>query len=661
MIYQNPQILYALFALAIPIIIHLFNFRKHEKIYFSSIRFLEEIKTKNKKKKNIKNLLILLSRMIAITFLIFAFAKPYIPVNKEKNIDNIFIYIDNSFSMNAIAEKGRLLNISKNTSSEIIHSFPKTTNFFLITNDFSSFNSKALNQETVIKEISKIETNGNCKSLNQILKRKEIISNNSDYIYILSDFQSNTLKANQVDKKTTNQIYFVPIQAENISNVSIDSVWIDGPILINNINQNINIQLSNGKMNKETPLSLEVNNKLKVQQLISIDSNQKKKISFKIKLDSNINICRLSIEDYPINFDNELHFNLIKHEKIKITAINNSKKYNYIQKLFLNDKINYEYTDQNINNIDYQNLLVKDVIILNEIDKITSGLSETIKKCISKGTTLIIIPSDKIDIKNYNKFLNLFSINNFNTTNKSENFISKIFKDHPLFNNVFDGDIENIDFPLVKFHYQQDNSTKTNKKTIYKLDNNQDFLSHYNYDKGNIYVFNTPMNDSTTNFHKNPLFVPTFLNMANNALTLRNIYNIIKDDDYFISINNKNKIFNLKNNDIDVIPTSKFINGENRYYTNNQIKKSGQYKLYDKSKTIDHIAYNYNSLESNIEYSEIDINNKYLKSSSTVIEKNNISNYINRSINDTHYWKSCLLLSLLFFGIEILLLKLIKI
>ena len=70
MIYQNPQILYALLALAIPIIIHLFNFRKHEKVYFSSIRFLEEIKTQNKKKRNIKNLLILISRILALLFLI---------------------------------------------------------------------------------------------------------------------------------------------------------------------------------------------------------------------------------------------------------------------------------------------------------------------------------------------------------------------------------------------------------------------------------------------------------------------------------------------------------------------------------------------------------------------------------------------------------------
>ena len=141
MIYQNPQILYALLALAIPIIIHLFNFRKHEKVYFSSIRFLEEIKTQNKKKRNIKNLLILLSRIFALLFLILAFAKPYIPnENNSDEKNNIFIYIDNSFSMNAISEKGRLLDIAKNTANSIISSYPNTSNFHLLTNNFSSLN-----------------------------------------------------------------------------------------------------------------------------------------------------------------------------------------------------------------------------------------------------------------------------------------------------------------------------------------------------------------------------------------------------------------------------------------------------------------------------------------------------------------------------------------
>ena len=89
--YQNPELLFFLIALAIPIIIHLFNLRKHKKIYFSSIRFLKEIKEKNRRKANLKNILVLISRILAIFFLIIAFAYPYIPSKKNFKF-SVYLY-----------------------------------------------------------------------------------------------------------------------------------------------------------------------------------------------------------------------------------------------------------------------------------------------------------------------------------------------------------------------------------------------------------------------------------------------------------------------------------------------------------------------------------------------------------------------------------------
>ena len=658
MIYQNPQILYALLALAIPIIIHLFNFRKHEKVYFSSIRFLEEIKTQNKKKRNIKNLLILLSRIFALLFLILAFAKPYIPnENNSDEKNNIFIYIDNSFSMNAISEKGRLLDIAKNTANSIISSYPNTSNFHLLTNNFSSLNSRLLNKEKILEEISKVETNGSFKSLNEILNKKESISKSYDQVFLLSDFQANTTLVENLNWEDKDNIHLIPIQSNNVSNISLDSVWIDGPILIGSLNQNINIKLSSVNVEKEIPITLEINNKQKIKQLIKINSGRDNKFNFKVKLDSNINICKVYIEDYPITFDNEIYFNLNKSEKIKISSIYNNEKLNYIEKLFLNDTINYNYSKQSINSINYQKLKENDVIILDEVRKISSGLSDILMKCMTNGVTLIIIPSNNIDLDNFNKFFNLIGVDNFGKKINSKFSVKDITKDHPIFKNVFEGEIENIDFPIVKNYYSNIKSIKSNKKPIYTLENNEIFLSNYNNKKSNIYVFNTSLNDSSSNFHKHALFVPTFLNMANNSLVSSNIYNVIKNDDFFISIPNNNEIYNLKNDIIDIIPTSKLVNGKNRFYTNNQINKSGQYILYNKKKAVDYIAYNYSSKESLVEYNDLD---NLLISSVKTINKDKISEYISSTINDIHFWKSCLILSLLFFGIEIALLKLIK-
>ena len=121
--YQNPHLLYALFAIAIPILIHLYNFRKHQTVYFSSIRFLKEIKEEYKKKSELKNILILLSRILAISFLVISFAKPYTPSNTTKISDNIFLYIDNSQSMDIDFGEGNLLNIAKNKAIEITEAY----------------------------------------------------------------------------------------------------------------------------------------------------------------------------------------------------------------------------------------------------------------------------------------------------------------------------------------------------------------------------------------------------------------------------------------------------------------------------------------------------------------------------------------------------------
>ncbi len=42
--FTNPGFLYGLFALAIPVIIHLFNFRRFRKVYFTNVKFIEELK-----------------------------------------------------------------------------------------------------------------------------------------------------------------------------------------------------------------------------------------------------------------------------------------------------------------------------------------------------------------------------------------------------------------------------------------------------------------------------------------------------------------------------------------------------------------------------------------------------------------------------------------
>ena len=78
--------------------------------------------------------------------------------------------------MDGISEKGRLLDIAKNKSEDIINSYESSSLFYLLTNNSSS--NYPLNKEDITQKITELETNGNIRSIVEILNEKKLISKN---------------------------------------------------------------------------------------------------------------------------------------------------------------------------------------------------------------------------------------------------------------------------------------------------------------------------------------------------------------------------------------------------------------------------------------------------------------------------------------------------
>ena len=66
MSFVHPAFLWGLLAVAIPIIIHLFQFRRYRTLQFSDTRFIEELQTEQKRQSQLKKLIILTLRVLAI-------------------------------------------------------------------------------------------------------------------------------------------------------------------------------------------------------------------------------------------------------------------------------------------------------------------------------------------------------------------------------------------------------------------------------------------------------------------------------------------------------------------------------------------------------------------------------------------------------------------
>src|ERR1041384_4906996 len=102
MTFLYPSFLWALAALSIPVIIHLFNFRRTTRVLFSNTRFLKLVKEVTTAKRRLKHYLILACRLLFLLFLVLTFAQPIIPaIEQIGNGRSLTLYIDNSQSMSA--------------------------------------------------------------------------------------------------------------------------------------------------------------------------------------------------------------------------------------------------------------------------------------------------------------------------------------------------------------------------------------------------------------------------------------------------------------------------------------------------------------------------------------------------------------------------------
>ena len=668
--YQNPQLLYFLFAIAIPILIHLFNFRKHKTIYFSSIRFLKEIKEKNKKKSNLKNILILSSRILAISFLVLAFSKPFIPLNTQNKAENIFLYIDNSHSMDVDYGNGNLLEIAKNKAKEIVKAYPSESDFYLITNEFSSNHNSSFTADLIQNQIEKINTAISSKSISEIISKSQTIATANSHLYFISDLQENTLNIENLTAIDSNiQLYVLPIESSIERNISIDSCYINTPIFTSNNDIELNVIVSNTSNTKITDevIFLELDNKQKSQQYINLLANEGKEITFNFSTENkNIN-GEIKTNDFPITYDNSLYFSLTKIEKVNIYCINEAIENKAINTLFSKDTALFNYSSANTTDINYNVLKKQDLIVINELEQLSSGLLSELKIFSKNGGSIAFLPPQNPDFDNYNKMLSSLDLNTLTHAESGINLkINKLNLAHPIFKNVFKTKDNKLNYPTANSYYTIQNYQ--NSTAILTLENNKEFLVSYSKNKGIIYQFLSPINTNENTFSKHALFVPVLINIATSSILTSSLFNNLGENDNFTSNykNNSNDIPHLIADKIDIIPTVKTYNSEQIYNTNNQVKTNGIYSLVYNGIIVDKIAFNYNTIESrNSSISTDNLNSFFAKNkleNASIITTSNktITTTIKEHQNGKEFWKMALLLSLLFFAIEILLIKLIK-
>ena len=672
-----PNFLWAFALLVIPVIIHLFNFRRYQTVYFSKVDLLNEAIEDSKSGNKLKHLLVLLSRLLAIAALVLAFAQPYMASKNIQNTETISsIYIDNSFSMQAQGQDGDLLNEVKNKAIELVSSFEENEKINLFTSDLLSKDQRFYTKSDIIDRIKEIGLSPSATSIESATNLQiDLLNKNTSQVdkrlFIFSDFQKSTSTIGSLIDSTILPFIYQPL-AEVSGNVFIDSVWFSSPV------QGINAQLDlffRVKNLSDAPLenltlTLVIDGKEKGVKSVTVGAQSflEEKISYNHST-AGIKEGKLSIKTNQLFFDDQFYFTYdIKNEtKILIVNPENMLK-NSFEQLYGVDKF-YNSTSVSINNVKQENFRDKALIILNGIDQLSSGSVNLLNSALENGATIVLIPGVNADLTSWNQYLSSKNQPVLGKV-KSVNSTLKYFNDSdPLYEGVFEKKPDRYKAANILKQYQLYANNRQNFITLFGTQQSTPFLMYSNTDRnGRIILQTAPLTAEFTDFDKQALFAATYLRIAETATYQKSLFFTIGNPDSYSvkSMIDEKSPIHLKNEvyQFDVIPSTSISSiGQKIIFDklDGNLVNAGFYQLTNLKDFNDKIAFNYSRAESETKrYDKAEILSLFKDKqwqNISYLELNKKGEIEISNIKPKEYWRLFLFLTLLFLIIEIGLLK----
>ncbi|MDC8003974.1 BatA domain-containing protein [Aureisphaera galaxeae] len=638
--FKHPELLYALLLLLIPILIHLFQLRRFQKVEFTNVAFLKKVTLQTRKSSRLKKWLTLLMRLLALACIILAFAQPFSASKTALNTEKeTVLYLDNSFSMQAKGPNGPLLARAKQQLFELLNGNDKLSWF---TNDDTQRN---VSQNDLKGEILSIQPSHAQLNLDEVLlKGNQLFTDNpasEKRLILITDLQ-NTLSFPEVKEGITTDV--VTLSPVTTNNVSIDTAYISGASG-NSLQLEVRVS-AEGEVPPSIPISLLSKGSLIAKTAVDFSNSRVNTVSFTLENVEGLQ-GELRITDADLPYDNSLYFSVNTPKSIKVLSINQADP-NFLQRLF--DQAGYEYLQQSHDAVNYNDIPAQDFIVLNELETIPVSLINSLKAFSDGGGSLLVIPSSNSDLSAYNTLLNALGIGSFSSEVNSEKNISKINFSHPLYASVFEKQVTNFQFPKVNSYLE----VSTNATPLLRFDDNKPFLLQ----QAKSYVGTAAFSSENSNFKSSPLIVPTLINMAQQSLPLPELYyEIGRQNTYAIPISlTQDEIISLKDSISSFIPLQQTKANSVEITTTDDPGVSGNYTAENGETFLEYVAYNYPRGESQLQYGDVEdwegvtVHSSVAQLFDTIASDNKINSF----------WKWFVIFALVFLLGEMLILKFMK-
>ncbi len=539
MSFLSPLFLFAVAAIGLPLIIHLLNLKRPQKVAFSTLAFFNELQKTTIRKIRIKRYLLLFVRLFAIVCLALVLARPFLPPglgggdNKSAALN--VVLLDNSISMGRIGEKGPLLEQGKQIILELEASSKEIDRFIFQTTNGEEPFASVIGHSQLLRRIEETEISSGGNYTGQRLESLISILNDSPYenkrLFIVSDGQLSQLQGlseiEDVPRTITTTLFNlgdVAVQNTMITSIetSSDMIGVRLPVVLS-------VEVQN---RSEIPVSnqfvtLEFDGSIVGQYSISLQANASQTFNFEvIPTNTGTTSGKISIEGDEFVSDNSTYFTIQVPERREVLWVTSSdqalQNVSYTQLVLdasnqSDAQLSYEKIA--INDFESANFEAFEAIIFDGVRSIPEFAFDRLQNFVQNGGGIVLFPSEQSDIQSYNEFLNLYNAGEFiGVVGDYASFNSiasgnQIQVDHPIFTELFDAD-ENeqirVTNPEIFYFYRFRPSTSPGGFNVITMNTGDPLFREKRFGDGRVMISAIGNDPGWSNFGVKPLFAPFY-------------------------------------------------------------------------------------------------------------------------------------------------------
>ena len=525
MTFLFPSAFWLAGALSIPIIIHILNRFKVRKVEYSSIAFIDELRTSAIYKLNLRKILILILRILFIISLILMFARPvtkgFIPGWFAAEQDaTLVILIDNSASMTATRNGKSYLDISKNEVMALLPNFKKETQVIISQTCPPKIVFKGNNVTSDIRNsIKYIDPTNDYDNLWETISNvilDEDISGIAKECIVFSDFMhfpdSSFVKDFQFENNW--KFYFVK-QRKVDKNLGISNVLFLNRMKILSQLISIETDIKNTGINylENIPIELSFNSQRVGQVITEFKPDFGKSFLFQAyPLKDGILESVISLPDDDYLLDNNWYQTIAIMDKINCGVIGpNLEDISLIEMVL--QSIDPDRSFLNISRI-FQSKIKRlflddlDVVLIHNVEGISEEGVQDIESFLKKGGGVIWFQGNsKVENFHSNLYSRLDFPNQENLVSSGGGvFNTEVISDQSYF--LQDLQKRTIEKELPEVFKYIKVATSPNHKVHWRLNNNDPLLIEFSNGIGNIFYLSTLLDFGWTDLPIRGMIVP---------------------------------------------------------------------------------------------------------------------------------------------------------